>query len=98
MIYALFATSKDVTIGPVAVMSLEIARVIAKVQDKTGDLYSAPMIATCVAFLCGIIVLGIGLLRLGWIIQLYVRLHSLLSNGLSHSASTAFPLQLSPAS
>jgi sodium-independent sulfate anion transporter 11 len=53
MIYALFATSKDVTIGPVAVMSLEVARVIAHVQDKTGDLYSAPEIATAVAFLCG---------------------------------------------
>jgi sodium-independent sulfate anion transporter 11 len=72
MIYALFATSKDVTIGPVAVMSLEVARVIAHVQDKTGDLYSAPEIATAVAFLCGFIVLGIGLLRLGWIIELYV--------------------------
>ncbi|GAA5852562.1 hypothetical protein JCM8547_002544 [Rhodosporidiobolus lusitaniae] len=69
MIYALFATSKDVTIGPVAVMSLEVARVISHVQDKTGDLYSAPEIATAVAFLCGAIVLGIGLLRLGWIIE-----------------------------
>ncbi|BGP14804.1 hypothetical protein JCM10213_001828 [Rhodosporidiobolus nylandii] len=69
MIYALFATSKDVTIGPVAVMSLEVARVISHVQDEAGDMYSAPEIATAVAFLCGLIVLGIGLLRLGWIIE-----------------------------
>ncbi|GAA6027980.1 hypothetical protein JCM8097_001812 [Rhodosporidiobolus ruineniae] len=68
MVYALFATSKDVTIGPVAVMSLEVARIISHVQDKT-DAYTAPEIAICVAFLCGIIVLGIGLLRLGWLIE-----------------------------
>ncbi|GAA5835818.1 hypothetical protein JCM11251_007435 [Rhodosporidiobolus azoricus] len=69
MIYMLFSTSKDVTIGPVAVMSLEVARVIAHVQEKAGDAYTAPEIATAVAFLCGLIVLGIGLLRLGWIIE-----------------------------
>ncbi|GAA5840778.1 hypothetical protein JCM9279_001217 [Rhodotorula babjevae] len=69
-VYALFATSKDVTIGPVAVMSLEVARVIQHVQDSDGGaIYSAPEIATCLAFLCGLIVLGIGLLRLGWLIE-----------------------------
>ncbi|GJN87603.1 hypothetical protein Rhopal_000558-T1 [Rhodotorula paludigena] len=68
-VYALFATSKDVTIGPVAVMSLQVARVIQHVQDSNGDLYSAPEIATALAFLCGLIVLGIGLLRLGWLIE-----------------------------
>jgi len=69
-VYALFATSKDVTIGPVAVMSLEVARVIQHVQDSEGGaIYSAPEIATCLAFLCGLIVLGIGLLRLGWLIE-----------------------------
>lgn len=68
--YALFATSKDVTIGPVAVMSLEVSRVIRHVQDSDGgEIYTAPEIATCLAFLCGIIVLGIGLLRLGWLIE-----------------------------
>lgn len=70
MVYALFATSKDVTIGPVAVMSLEVARVIQSVQSSPdGAQYSAPEIATALAFLCGIIVLGIGLLRIGWLIE-----------------------------
>ncbi|GAA5890145.1 hypothetical protein JCM5296_002830 [Sporobolomyces johnsonii] len=70
VVYAFFATSKDVSIGPVAVMSLEVARVIQQVQSKPGgEEYSAAVIATAVAFLCGIIVLGIGLLRLGWIIE-----------------------------
>ncbi|WVR07225.1 hypothetical protein IAU60_004266 [Kwoniella sp. DSM 27419] len=67
--YAFFATSKDVSIGPVAVMSLETGNIIASVQEKYGDLYSAPVIATCLAFICGFIVLAIGLLRLGWIVE-----------------------------
>ncbi|KAH3663854.1 hypothetical protein OGAPHI_005257 [Ogataea philodendri] len=70
LFYALFATSKDVSIGPVAVMSLEVGRLIARVQDKHGDEYSAPEIATMVALLCGSITLGIGLLRLGFIVEL----------------------------
>jgi sodium-independent sulfate anion transporter 11 len=67
--YAFFATSKDVSIGPVAVMSLETGNIITKVQDKYGDLYSAPVIATALAFICGFIVLAIGLFRLGWIVE-----------------------------
>ncbi|KAK4706104.1 solute carrier family 26 (sodium-independent sulfate anion transporter), member 11, partial [Phenoliferia sp. Uapishka_3] len=70
MIYALFATSKDVTIGPVAVMSLEVSKVIAHVQAAPGGMaYSAPVIATALAFITGFIVLAIGLLRLGWIVE-----------------------------
>ncbi|KAM0749048.1 putative sulfate permease [Meredithblackwellia eburnea MCA 4105] len=69
-IYAIFATSKDVTIGPVAVMSLEVSKVIAHVQSQPGGAaYTAPVIATALAFICGFIVLGIGLLRLGWIVE-----------------------------
>ncbi|WVQ99229.1 hypothetical protein IAU59_006361 [Kwoniella sp. CBS 9459] len=67
--YAFFATSKDVSIGPVAVMSLETGNIVAKVQDKYGDLYSPPVIATCLAFICGFIVLAIGLLRIGWLVE-----------------------------
>lgn len=67
--YAFFATSKDVSIGPVAVMSLEVGTIVRSVQAKHGELYSAPEIATCVAVICGFIVLGIGLLRIGWIIE-----------------------------
>ncbi|BFZ59354.1 Sulfate permease 2 [Saitoella coloradoensis] len=67
-LYCFFATSKDVTIGPVAVMSLETAKVIGDVMAHT-DKYSAPVIATALALLCGAISLGIGLLRLGFIIE-----------------------------
>ncbi|GME91519.1 sulfate transmembrane transporter activity protein [[Candida] boidinii] len=69
-IYCFFATSKDVSIGPVAVMSMQVSKVIAHVQDKSGDKYSAPTIATVLAFICGVISLGLGLLRLGFILEL----------------------------
>ncbi|KAK0546268.1 Sulfate permease 2 [Tilletia horrida] len=66
MIYALFATSKDVTIGPVAVMSLQTGNTITKVLAKHPNLLPNE-IASAIAFLCGAICLGIGLLRLGWV-------------------------------
>lgn len=70
MIYCLFATSKDVSIGPVAVMSLTISQIITYIDNKHPKEWSSPEIATNVAFICGFIVLGIGLLRLGWIVEL----------------------------
>jgi len=67
-IYCFFATSKDVTIGPVAVMSLQTAKVIQSVQ-QSYPIYTGPQIATALAFLCGAITLGIGLIRLGFIVE-----------------------------
>jgi sodium-independent sulfate anion transporter 11 len=69
LIYCFFATSKDVSIGPVAVMSLTISQIIKHVQDAHPHEWGNPQIATTVAFICGFIVLGIGLLRLGWIVE-----------------------------
>ncbi|CDZ97673.1 Sulfate/bicarbonate/oxalate exchanger SAT-1 and related transporters (SLC26 family) [Phaffia rhodozyma] len=68
-VYAFFATSKDVSIGPVAVMSLETGRIVAEVLASHPGKWAAEDIATCLAFVCGFIVLGIGLLRLGWIVE-----------------------------
>lgn len=71
MMYAIFATSKDVSIGPVAVMSLEVSKIINRIQDTYGsDVYTAPQIATTLALLCGAITLGVGLLRLGFLVEL----------------------------
>ena len=51
-------------------MSLETGNIISAVQSKYGSaLYSAPEIATCLAFICGFVVLGIGLLRIGWLVE-----------------------------
>ncbi|KAI5965695.1 SUL2 [Candida pseudojiufengensis] len=68
-IYSFFATSKDVSIGPVAVMSLQVSKVIAHVQHKFGDQYAAPEIATFLSLICGGIAAGIGILRLGFILE-----------------------------
>ncbi|AJQ06021.1 Sulfate permease 1 [Saccharomyces cerevisiae] len=72
-IYSLFATSKDVCIGPVAVMSLQTAKVIAEVlkkypEDQTE--VTAPIIATTLCLLCGIVATGLGILRLGFLVEL----------------------------
>ncbi|KAA1471250.1 sulfate permease [Dentipellis sp. KUC8613] len=69
LIYCLFATSKDVSIGPVAVMSLTISQILKYVNEKHPNEWPSPQIATTVSFICGFIVLGIGLLRLGWIVE-----------------------------
>ncbi|GFZ49948.1 Sulfate permease 2 [Saitozyma sp. JCM 24511] len=67
--YAFFATSKDVSIGPVAVMSLETGIIVTDVMSQYPGKWTAPEIATCLAFICGFIVLGIGLLRIGWLVE-----------------------------
>ncbi|KAL9933042.1 hypothetical protein V8E36_008297 [Tilletia maclaganii] len=53
MIYALFATSKDATIGPVAVMFLQVGNTITLVLEKHPNQWSGAEIASAVAFLCG---------------------------------------------
>lgn len=68
-IYSFFATSKDVSIGPVAVMSLQVSKVIANVQASHGNQYSAPEIATFLSLICGGIATAIGILRLGFILE-----------------------------
>lgn len=69
-IYSFFATSKDVCIGPVAVMSLEVARTIMRVTEKHPEYADkGPEIAVTIALICGGISTGVGLLRLGFILE-----------------------------
>ncbi|KAF8498810.1 sulfate permease [Gautieria morchelliformis] len=67
--YCFFATSKDISIGPVAIMSLETAKVTSRIMKQHPDEWDVPTIATTLALVCGFIVLGLGLLRLGWILE-----------------------------
>lgn len=50
-------------------MSLTTAEIIAHVQKSHPGQWGGPQIATTIAFISGFIVLGIGLLRLGWIVE-----------------------------
>jgi sodium-independent sulfate anion transporter 11 len=64
MLYWFFATSKDITIGPVAVMSTLVGNIV-------GELPAAerPQVASALSLVCGGIVLAIGLFRLGFIVD-----------------------------
>lgn len=69
-IYCFFATSKDVSIGPVAVMSLQVGRTILKVAKEYPQYAdSGPIIGLTLSLLCGGIAAGLGLLRLGFILE-----------------------------
>ena len=68
-IQKVFATSKDVSIGPVAVMSALVAQIIQGVESNHPGEWTGPQIATVLAFLTGFIVLGAGILRLGWLVE-----------------------------
>ena len=56
--YALFGTSKDVTLGPTAILSLITASAISNCTDKVAC-------ATLLTFLCGLVQLVMGIFNLG---------------------------------
>ncbi|PWY89202.1 sulfate permease [Aspergillus heteromorphus CBS 117.55] len=68
LIYWFFATSKDITIGPVAVMSTLVGTIIIDTQKKHPDI-PAPVIAEALAVISGAIVAFIGFARLGFIVD-----------------------------
>ncbi|EPS38873.1 hypothetical protein H072_7395 [Dactylellina haptotyla CBS 200.50] len=68
MIYWFFATSKDITIGPVAVMSTLVGTIVLK-AEKSHPEFSRPQVASALAVICGCIVFAIGLLRLGFMVD-----------------------------
>ncbi|ORY12429.1 sulfate permease-like protein [Clohesyomyces aquaticus] len=68
LLYWAFATSKDITIGTVAVMSTIVGNIVIKVQAKHKDL-KAEQIARSLALVSGAVLLFIGLTRLGWIVE-----------------------------
>ncbi|KAK0378901.1 sulfate permease [Colletotrichum paranaense] len=69
IIYWFFATSKDITIGPVAVMSTVVGNLITDVQADFPQ-YEGHQIASALAIIAGAIILFIGLIRMGWIVDL----------------------------
>ncbi|KAI1420624.1 sulfate transporter family-domain-containing protein [Xylaria sp. FL1777] len=71
IIYWFFATSKDITIGPVAVLSTVTGTVVDNVIAAHPEYKDVPwVIASALAVICGSIVLFIGLIRFGWIVEL----------------------------
>ncbi|OTA92064.1 hypothetical protein M434DRAFT_75217 [Hypoxylon sp. CO27-5] len=71
LIYWFFATSKDITIGPVAVVSTVTGSVVAKATEELPQYADTPwVISSALALISGAIVLFIGLIRCGWIVEL----------------------------
>ncbi|KAI6093332.1 sulfate permease [Hypoxylon rubiginosum] len=71
LLYWFFATSKDITIGPVAVVSTVTGTVVANAIEKYPQYEDTPwVIASALALISGAIVLFIGLIRCGWIVEL----------------------------
>ncbi|RAL06809.1 SLC26/SulP family anion transporter [Aspergillus homomorphus CBS 101889] len=68
LLYWFFATSKDITIGPVAVMSTLVGTIVLDAEEKLPDV-PGHVVASCLAILCGAIVCAMGLLRLGFIVD-----------------------------
>ncbi|KAM0443628.1 hypothetical protein ACHAQK_003275 [Fusarium lateritium] len=69
LIYWVFGTSKDISIGPVAVLSTVVGNVVHDIQASGSDI-PAHVIASALSITTGCIVLLIGLLRCGWIVDL----------------------------
>ncbi|OZJ01551.1 hypothetical protein BZG36_05570, partial [Bifiguratus adelaidae] len=67
-IYCLFATSKDITIGPTAVMSLLVGQIITSVTTTHPE-FTGPQIAACLSLIAGAIAMALGVLRLGFIVE-----------------------------
>ncbi|ORY76381.1 sulfate permease [Protomyces lactucae-debilis] len=67
-LYFMFATSKDITIGPVAVMSALVGDILAEAKKTHPDV-PGHVIASALAVICGVIVTAMGLLRLGFIVD-----------------------------
>ncbi|KAG7132299.1 Sulfate permease 2 like protein [Verticillium longisporum] len=68
LIYWFFATSKDITIGPVAVLSTVVGNIISRTRNEFPQ-YAPHEIASALAVISGAIVLFIGLIRMGWIVN-----------------------------
>ncbi|KAF3184732.1 Sulfate permease 2 [Orbilia oligospora] len=68
MLYWFFATSKDITIGPVAVMSTLVGNIVLKAEETHPE-FTRPQVASALALICGCIVFAIGILRLGFVVD-----------------------------
>jgi SulP family sulfate permease len=66
--YALFGSSRALAVGPVAVVSLLTAASVSKVAEPGSPEYLAA--AMILAALSGLVLVVMGLLRLGWIANL----------------------------
>ncbi|KAK9154227.1 hypothetical protein Sjap_001707 [Stephania japonica] len=66
-VYAIFGSSRQLAIGPVALVSLLVSNVLGGIADSRDKLYTE--LAILLALMVGIFECVMGLLRLGWLIR-----------------------------
>src|SRR5690606_4339557 len=69
ILYWAFATSKDITIGTVAVMSTMVGNVVDRVQAAHPDQFTPEQIARGLSVISGCVLLFLGLFRLGFVVE-----------------------------
>ncbi|TVU48074.1 hypothetical protein EJB05_07697 [Eragrostis curvula] len=79
LIYAVMGTSREIAIGPVAVVSLLLSSMIQNVVDPATDPVAYRSIVFTVTFLVGVFQVSFGLFRLGFLVDF-----------LSHAAIVGF--------
>ncbi|WP_227519988.1 SulP family inorganic anion transporter [Mangrovitalea sediminis] len=71
VVYAFFGTSRTLSVGPMAVMSLMTAAAVSRIATQgTAEYLTAAMM---LAFMSGMVLVVLGVLRLGWIVNLLSR-------------------------
>ncbi|XP_034704410.1 probable sulfate transporter 4.2 isoform X1 [Vitis riparia] len=81
-VYAIFGSSRQLAIGPVALVSLLVSNVLSQIVDSSDELYTE--LAILLALMVGIMECIMGLLRLGWLIRFIS--HSVISGFTTASA------------
>ncbi|XP_052188214.1 sulfate transporter 4.1, chloroplastic-like isoform X2 [Diospyros lotus] len=81
-VYAIFGSSRQLAIGPVALVSLLVSNVLSNIVDSSDELYTE--LAILLALMVGILECIMGLLRLGWLIRFIS--HSVISGFTTASA------------
>lgn len=80
--YAIFGSSRQLAVGPVALVSLLVSNVLGAIVDSSDALYTE--LAILLALMVGVLECIMGLLRLGWLIRFIS--HSVISGFTTASA------------
>ncbi|KAD4586063.1 hypothetical protein E3N88_23664 [Mikania micrantha] len=88
-VYSIFGSSRQLAVGPVALVSLLVSNVLGSVDSST-ELYTE--LAILLSLMVGILECTMGLLRLGWLIRFIS--HSVISG---FTTASAFVIALSQA-
>lgn len=69
LVYSVMGTSREIAIGPVAIVSLLLSSMVQKIVDPVLDLASYRKMIFTVTFLTGVFQFVFGLLRLGFLVD-----------------------------